>query len=147
MSSFSLTPAVEVFPCPHCGETINTTMQQCNFCGAFIDRDAARESAAATARISAAVNDASYLRIMIGVAGVFFLLRFAVVVAWLGLFGFLFFEIAVPILLMRWWVRYGRIRTTDADFRPARKVVIAITVGVGLFFLARLTGILTIRPF
>ena len=59
MPGLNLTPAVEVFPCPNCGEAINTTMQQCPFCGAVLARDPAQAAATATARISRAVSDAS----------------------------------------------------------------------------------------
>jgi hypothetical protein len=56
-SIFNLT-AVHVFPCPNCRETINTSMQQCQFCGAAIDAAAAEQAAAHTSRISDAVSDA-----------------------------------------------------------------------------------------
>ena len=46
--------SVQVFPCPNCKETINTSMQQCQFCGTSIDHAAAEQSAAATSRVSAA---------------------------------------------------------------------------------------------
>jgi hypothetical protein len=65
--SLSLSSAVAVFPCPNCTETINTSMQECPFCSAPIDRDAAELSAAATSRISEACSDASYFRIMLGI--------------------------------------------------------------------------------
>ncbi len=147
MPGLNLTPAVEVFPCPNCGETINTNMTQCNFCGIAIDRAAAEQAAAATAKVSSAVSDSSYIKIMFGVAGIFFLFRFAIIVAWLGVFGFIFFELAIPVMLIRWWLRYGRIQTSDPDFAPARRTVIIMSVAVILFYAARLFHVIAITPF
>ena len=65
--SLSLSAAVQVFPCPHCQETINTSVQQCPFCSVPIDHAAAELSAAATSKISQACSDASYLKIMLGI--------------------------------------------------------------------------------
>jgi hypothetical protein len=57
----SLSSRVEVFPCPNCHETINTSVKECPFCLTPIDHGAADASAAATSRISQACSDASYL--------------------------------------------------------------------------------------
>jgi predicted RNA-binding Zn-ribbon protein involved in translation (DUF1610 family) len=38
---FSLSSGIQVFPCPNCRETINTSMAACTFCGTPIDRSAA----------------------------------------------------------------------------------------------------------
>lgn len=51
---FSLAPEVHVFPCPHCGETINTSMARCPFCGGAVDAEAAERSAADIAKVSQA---------------------------------------------------------------------------------------------
>ena len=130
----SLSPIVAVFPCPSCHETINTSVGRCPFCSTSIDPAAAKLSAAETSNISQACSDASYLKIMLGV-----LLPFgaAIFFPFLGLFslvGFLFIKYALPVMLVRWWVKYGRIRTTDPDFLIARNTATAVSVTTSLVF-------------
>ena len=69
-----LSSTVEVFPCPNCHETINTSDRQCPHCSTPIDPAAAQSAAAATTRISQACSDASYLKIMGWTLGSFFLI-------------------------------------------------------------------------
>jgi hypothetical protein len=64
--SLSLSGTVAVFPCPTGQETINTSMQQCPFCGTDIDHAIAAASATETSKISRAYSAASYLKIMLG---------------------------------------------------------------------------------
>jgi hypothetical protein len=52
--TLSLSSTVEVFPCPNCRETINTSTTQCRFCAALIDHTAAIASAAVTTKINQA---------------------------------------------------------------------------------------------
>jgi hypothetical protein len=131
--TFNLT-TVHVFPCPNCKETINTSMQQCTFCNAPIDSAAAEQSAAATSRISAAVSDASYLKIMAWAILSFFLISFFTFIPGLmligaaGSLGLLFVTYALPVLCIRWWVKYGKIQTDDTDFPHARGTAIIITI-------------------
>jgi hypothetical protein len=82
--TLSLSSTVQVFPCPNCSETINTSVQQCPFCSAPIDRATAEQSAAATSRISQACSDASYLKIMLGIMIPFGL---SILTPFLGLIG------------------------------------------------------------
>jgi hypothetical protein len=119
-SSFSLTPGIRVFPCPNCGETINTTVQQCPFCSTIIDHNAAEASAAATAHVSQAISDASYLKVMAWAILSFFLVMFIPFLGLVGFAGLWFLRIAIPFMLIRWWVRYGKIKTDDREFSQAR---------------------------
>jgi hypothetical protein len=131
----SLSSEVRVFPCPNCRQTINTSMQKCAFCSMPIDRAVARASAAATSRISRACNDASYLKIMAGCALIFFFLRFVPLITPVGFMGFLFLEFAIPVMTVRWWIKYGRIQTDDPDFSDARLNATYVAGGVFLFLL------------
>ena len=130
----SLSPIVAVFPCPSCRETINTSVGRCPFCSTSIDPAAAKLSAAATSNISDACSDASYLKIMLGI-----LLPFgaAIFFPFLGLFalvGFLFIKYALPFMLVRWWIKYGRLKTTDPDFHTARNTTTFVTISSALVF-------------
>jgi len=119
--------SVQVFPCPNCKETINTSMQQCQFCGAPIDSAAAQQSADATSRISAAVSDASYLKILAWFLLTFFGVMFIPFLGLIGIVGLIFVTYALPVMCIRWWVKYGSIKTDDADFPRARLTAIIVT--------------------
>ncbi|WP_344687424.1 hypothetical protein [Terriglobus aquaticus] len=93
------------------------------------------------------MSDASYVRILAGVAIGFIFLRFLPFVGLIGIFGFAFLEIAIPVLLIRWWVRYRGLQTTDPDFPRAKKTVVLTAAGVVLFFVLRITKIVVISPF
>jgi hypothetical protein len=60
----SLSSTVEVFECPKCFETINTSIRKCPFCSSSIDAATAQAAGGATSRISQACSDAGYLKIM-----------------------------------------------------------------------------------
>ena len=92
-----------------------------------IDRAAAEQSAAITSNISQACSDASYLKVMLGILIPFGLLIFFPFLGLAGLVGFVFIKYAVPVMTIRWWVKYGRIKTTDSDFRSARGTVILVS--------------------
>ena len=143
--TLSLSSAVQVFPCPNCGETINTTIQQCPFCSAPIDRAAAEQSAAATSRISQACSDASYLKIMLSVLIPFGVLIFFPFLGLAGLVGFVFLKYAIPVMTIRWWVKYGRLKTTDPDFSKARGTVILVSTISFLVLLFLRVNFFTLR--
>jgi len=125
--TLSLSSAVHVFPCPNCQETINTSVRECPFCSAPIDHIAAEQSAATTSKISQACSDASYLKIMLGILLPFGVMIFFPFLGLAGLVGFVFIKYAVPVMTIRWWVKYGRLKTTDSDFRSARGTVILVS--------------------
>ena len=119
---------VSVFPCPNCRNTIDTAAQQCRFCRVAIDPEAAAASAKATARVSQACNDASYLRIAAVTVLVFLCVMFVPFFGLAGVLGYWFLSVAIPVLTIRWWIKFGRIRTEDVDFPRARGTVIVISI-------------------
>ena len=54
--------ALDVFDCPHCGQTIDTSADVCRFCGAKIDHEAAEKATHLLAKVDQACSDASVLR-------------------------------------------------------------------------------------
>lgn len=133
-NSLSFTSGIKVFPCPNCRETINTSMQQCSFCGTPIDPAAAEESADLTSRISAAVSDASYLRIALGLLGGFLVVAFVPLISGIGYFGYRVLTVGIPIGCIRWWIKYRTIRTADPDFAPAHRRVLVTSIISGINF-------------
>ncbi|HZS09694.1 MAG TPA: hypothetical protein VFD58_33005 [Blastocatellia bacterium] len=114
------TGRIQVFQCPSCQEYINTSTNQCRYCGMLIDAALAQASAQNQAGASRACSDANYLKIMTRTMPVFFLISLIPVIGGFAGWGFIFLLIAVPILIVRWWVRYGGIQTQDADYPKAR---------------------------
>src|SRR3954451_23210815 len=53
---------LNVFECPNCKQTIDTSAEVCRFCGAKIDHEAAQKAAHLLARVDLACSDASVLR-------------------------------------------------------------------------------------
>lgn len=123
--SLGLSSAIHVFTCPNCKETINTSDTQCPFCSTCIDHDEAEAAAELMAKINQACSDGSYLKIMAGMLLTFFLLRYVPFLGLIGSAGFYFLLVAVPIMAIRWWIKFGSIRTRDSGFRTARFAVIA----------------------
>jgi hypothetical protein len=143
-SGLNLTSAVHVFPCLSCRETINTSVRQCPFCASPVDPAAAEAAAATMSRINQACSDASYLRIMAGVAGTFLVLLFIPFLTLIGLVGFTFLEFAIPVMSTRWWVKFGKIKTVDVGFRKAKTTAILVTAGAALFWVLRITGVVRV---
>jgi hypothetical protein len=69
------------------------------------------------------------VRIVAGTIVVFFLLFLVPFLGIVGLAGYYVLLVLVPILAVRWWVKYAALRTTDRDFvRAKRNVLIALAV-------------------
>jgi hypothetical protein len=84
------------------------------------------------------------LKVMLGILIPFGALIFFPFLGLAGLIGFVFIKYAVPVMAIRWWVKYGRIKTTDPDFRRARGIVIqvnAISLIILLFLRVTLFGL------
>jgi len=119
-----------IFDCPNCKETIDATADSCRFCGAMVDRDAARTAAVVMAQINKACSDASYMKSTTFTLPVFFGLRFVPFISLLGTIGFIGLLIAIPIWTLVWRHKYGRIVTSDSDYLKARRTVLLIGIFV-----------------
>ena len=93
------------------------------------------------ARVNQSCSDASYLKVMAIAILVAFVLSFAPFVGFPGYWGSIFLLFAVPVMLVRWWVKFGSLQTNESDFSRARGTVIAISFPgvilpfIGLFML------------
>lgn len=108
------------FPCPNCNEIINDTMETCRYCSAPVDRQAAAVAAELQSKVNQACSDASYLKtaafLMWAFLGLSFI-PFIPLVSW----GFIGMFVVVPILIIRWQVKFGSIQTKDPDYPQARR--------------------------
>lgn len=131
------TEDLDVFECPHCGQTIYTSADVCRFCGAKIDHDAALKAAHLLAKVDQACSDASVIKIMAGTAFclpvgiVFGLLRNPRCIYLVGfqnvVLGFcvlvLILSSPFPIWSLRWWERNRHLTSEDEEFQNSRSAV------------------------
>jgi hypothetical protein len=132
---------IRVYDCPNCRQTINTSMTQCPYCSAVVDAQAAEAAAELTTRVSQACNDASYVRILAGSLVAFFLLALVPFMGVVGIAGYYVLLVLVPILAIRWWVRFASIVSDDPDYRRAKRnvwIALAIWAAFLLFTSVRL---------
>lgn len=108
---------LRTFPCLNCRQIINEGMQQCRFCSAPIDFQTAAPAAEMQAKINQAYSDASFLKTAALTALVLAVLGF---LPFVGLAFFITF-IGVLVLLIRWQIKFGAIRTDDSEFKQARR--------------------------
>jgi hypothetical protein len=130
-----------VFQCPKCKETIDTSEPECRFCHAPIDAGAAEVAAEAMAKVNQACSDAGFLKVMAIALLVSFAFSFVPFVSFLGSLALMFLLFAIPAMLIRWWVKFGSLQTSEHDFSRARGIVIGLSIPgaflpfIGLFLL------------
>jgi hypothetical protein len=117
-----------IFECPNCKETIDSAQTHCRFCAAAIDPGVAEKAAKTMARVNQACSDASYMKTAAVALLVFFGMMFVPLVSWYGTWGCLILFIAVAVMAVRWWIRFGIIETDDSDFVRARRTVGVISL-------------------
>jgi len=119
-------------------------MQACPYCAAPIDHAAAASSAEVFARINQSISDASYLKVMAIMAGVFFLVMFVPFLSMIGYAGFVFLEFAIPAMTIRWWVKFGKLQSADPELRRARRIALVVSI-LGALLLLNFFGGLVLR--
>lgn len=136
----------QVFPCPNCGEIINDSMTTCRFCSVAIDPEAAAAAAQLQTRINRAYSDASFLRSAAGAMMVFLGLSFVPIIQFLTYWGFIITFFVVLVLLVRWQVKFGRLPSSDVDYRRAKRMrtvsLLMWLLGIGLFLLREFAAVL-----
>jgi hypothetical protein len=111
------------FPCPSCREIIDTTMQSCRFCGVAIDPAEAAKAATLQERVQKACGQASSIRITARAMPVLFFLSFLPIVSILGLAGTAATLLLVPLTVIQWRSRFGKLESPDPDLPRARSAV------------------------
>lgn len=123
----------QVFQCPICREIINTSMTNCPYCGVEINPEAAQTAADTQSRVAEACSNASYLKIMARAMVGFFLASWLPFIGGIGGWGFLAMLVLIPILLVRWWIKYRNLQTADPDFEEARRnTIVAFAIWSGI---------------
>ena len=118
-----------IFQCPNCKEFINTSMAECRFCHVPVDHNFASVAAETQDKTNAACNDASFLKTVARVTVIVYLTSWIPFIGWFGSIAFLILMIAVPIMEIRWYVKYSGIPTKDADYnRAKRDAVVALAI-------------------
>lgn len=128
---------LDVFECPHCGQTIDVSADKCRFCGAKIDHQAAQKAAQLLEKVDQACNDASILRysavsaftLSVGIViGVLRNPRFIERVGFQNVvLGYCALVLAVslpfPFWSLRWWAKNAHLESDDEEFQNDRKMV------------------------
>jgi hypothetical protein len=108
-------------------------MSSCRFCGAPVDYVAAQSAADLQDEINRACSDGNYLFIVARAMIVMYLISWIPVIGGVGGWGFLALLVAVPVMAIRWWVKYRKIQTVDPDYRTAkRRTIISIAIWGGM---------------
>jgi predicted RNA-binding Zn-ribbon protein involved in translation (DUF1610 family) len=136
----------QVFPCPNCGEIINDSMTACRFCSVAIDAQAAATAAQLQSRINRAYSDASFLRTAAGGMLVFLGLSFLPIIQLLTYWGFIITFFVVLVLLVRWQIKFGRLPSSDVDYRRAKRLrtvsLLMWLLAIGLFLLREFAAVI-----
>jgi hypothetical protein len=141
----------QTFPCPNCGEIINDSVNTCRFCSTPVDPNAAASAAELQSRVNRACSDASFLRT--AAAAMFVLLAVSVVpfVSLITYFGFILTFFVVLVLIIRWQIKFGRLQTTDDDYKRAKRLrtvaLILWLVAIPLFVVRDILVTMVARAF
>lgn len=128
---------LDVFECPNCKQTIETSADVCRFCGAKVNHDEAQKAAHLLAKVDQACSDASVLRNLavtafcLPVGTLLGLLRNARFIERVGfqnsLLGYCVLVLIVsspfPIWSLLWWRKNANLASDDEEFQKARGMV------------------------
>lgn len=115
--SIASTPP-RILPCPNCGEMIYSDVTKCRFCSAPVDSETAEVAANIQKQVNDACNQAKWIRNMAGAMWVLLGASFIFTAGTVGVFAFFFL---IPLSLIYWQVKYGRLKTADPDYQKAKR--------------------------
>jgi len=96
-------------------------MSECRFCGTAIDPQAVAAFAQIQERVNWACNDAKFIRNTAVAMWIFFVLHYVPFIGIFALLANIFTMFFVPIKIVSWHLRFGKIKTTDTDYQRARR--------------------------
>jgi hypothetical protein len=119
MSDSIVSGRAGIFPCPSCGQMIYSDAEKCRFCSSPVDHQAAVQGAELQGRVNTACNQAKLLRNSAAVMWTFFLLG---LIPFLPLgWGFTVLFFVIPVWLIYWQLKFGRLQTADPDYKRAKR--------------------------
>lgn len=110
----------QTYSCLNCNEIINDAMEKCPYCSSPVDRQAAAAASENQSKVNQAVSDASYLRTAAVVMCVFLGLSFIPLIPLVG-WAFLFTFVGLLVMIIRWQIKFGGIKTDDPDYPRAKR--------------------------
>jgi len=134
------------FKCRICDESIDPSLTNCPYCGAVIG--SAESEIPSPSSSDKACKEATILKVMARALAVSFLAVAMSVVEGLAFFAFITLLISVPVMLIRWWMKYRNLPPTNPGYARARQEVsfaAVIWVGVIIVWLSA-SLILSWRP-
>ena len=132
----------KVFQCQNCREFINTELTNCPYCGVILNLEAATAAADNQSNVAKACSDANFLKIMARALVLFFVLSFVPFLPLVG-YGSLILFLAVPVMLVRWWIKYRKLQTADPDYEKAKRdTIIAAVIWSGVIVLWIAAGVI-----
>src|SRR4051794_23134035 len=112
----------QTLPCPNCKEIINDTMSKCPYCEAPIDHEAALAAAAIQEKVNKACSDASFVRTAAALMFILLALSLLPFISGITYVGSIITFFVVLVLIIRWQVNFGGLKTDDKDFSRARRL-------------------------
>lgn len=121
--------------CYNCLEFVSATLTNCRYCGAVITVENAPVEETAQSKLAQASRDGSFLKLLSRALVVCFLALTFSIFSKLALAGFLLLLVAVPILLVHWWVKHGRLQSEEQVYYTAkRNAVFSAVLWGGIVF-------------
>jgi hypothetical protein len=122
-----------IFQCSSCKEYINDSMSNCRFCGTSVDFAVAQSAADIQDKTNQACNDGNFIQTMARATIVMYLVSWAPLIGGAGGWGFLILMLSIPVMIVRWWLKYRNIQTGDQDYQVARgRTVISLAIWGGM---------------
>jgi uncharacterized Tic20 family protein len=112
---------LKAFRCPNCQEFINNLMTSCKYCSIPLDVQTLSSAVGNQDTVNNAYNAASNVRILAGVMVTFYFLSFIPFMGLLFSIAHYITFFGVPLLLLFWLIRYGSSKTTDPEYKEAKK--------------------------
>jgi hypothetical protein len=116
--SSTFSTGARIFPCPNCREMIYSDAPTCRFCGTPVDRQGAEAASDVQKEVNNAVNLAKWIRNIAG--GMWGLLALGLIFG-LAFLGAIVCMFMIPLSLIYWQVKYGGLKTADADFAKTKR--------------------------
>mgnify|MGYP000246397226 CR=1 FL=1 len=125
----------ELVQCHNCLEFVSASLTNCRFCGAVITAENVRVEETLQAKLAQANREGNLLKLLSRALTVCFLALTFSIFSKLALAGFLLLLVVVPILLVRWWVKYGRLPSEEQAYLTAKRdAIFSAVIWGGIVF-------------